>query len=221
DAPLVASLRAEFGLLAALRDPLLCRVREFGRLPPGAPMPGAPPGASARGGLFYTRELVSGVDLARAAADAGRRLGPVCRWLAWAARGLDALHRAGLRHGDFKPKNAIATDDDPDRPVRLIDFGLAIAESARRSSGTLAYMAPEILGRRAVDRRADLYALGVALYELTSGRLTSGDRSGPAVVDWHLGGARPSLREVRPDAPAALVDLVARLIARDPDDRLP
>src|SRR6185503_15336839 len=126
----------------------------------GLELPGRAP--SAAGGLFYTRELVPGVDLATAAADEGRRLATVCRWLASAARGLEALHRAGLRHGDFKPKNAIATGQEP--VVRLIDFGLAIAETLRRSAGTLAYMAPEVLSGRAVDRRADLYALGISLH---------------------------------------------------------
>jgi serine/threonine-protein kinase PknK len=215
DAPIVAGLRAEFGLLAALRDPLLGRVFDFGRLPADLELPGRPPGR----GLFYTRELIPGVDLAAAAADDGRRLAGVCRMLAWAGRGLEVLHRAGLRHADFKPRNAIATGGE--RPVRLIDFGLAIAETVRRAAGTLAYMAPEILAGRAVDRRADLYALGVSLYELATGRLPSGERSGASLIDWHHGGDRPSLREERSDAPSALVDLCARLLARDPDDRLP
>ena len=217
DGAIVASLRAEFGLLAALRDPLLGRVFDFGRLPAGIELPGRTPAAA--GGLFYTRELVPGVDLASAAAGEGRRLGAICLWLASAARGLEVLHQAGLRHGDFKPKNAIATGET--RAVRLIDFGLATAENRRRPAGTLAYMAPEILAGRAVDRRADLYALGISLHELCAGRLPSGERSGASLIDWHLGGERPSLRSERRDTPAAIDDLCARLTARDPDDRLP
>jgi len=217
DGPIVASLRAEFGLLAALRNPLLGRVFDFGRLPAELELPGRPPGGP--GGLFYTRELVPGVDLATAAADEGRQLNAVCRWLAAAARGLEVLHQAGLRHGDFKPKNAIASEKD--RAVRLIDFGLAVAETRRRAAGTLAYMAPEILAGRAVDRRADLYALGISLHELATGRLPSGERSGASLVDWHLGGEPVSLRALRRDAPAALVDLCAQLCAREPDERLP
>jgi transcriptional regulator with GAF, ATPase, and Fis domain/tetratricopeptide (TPR) repeat protein len=219
-APTVASLRAEFGLLAPLRDPLLCRVHDFGRLPPGLELPGSPVGAAGRGGLFYTRELVAGRDLGAAAAAAGRDLGRVCAWMASAARGLDALHRAGLRHGDFKPGNAIAVDRRAGL-VRLIDFGLASAETDRRSAGTLAYMAPEVLERRATDRRADLYSLGVALYQLLTGALPSGERGGAELIAWHLQSERPSLGAARPDAPAAVVDLVAHLFARDPDDRLP
>ena len=217
DGPIVASLRAEFGLLAALRDPLIGRVFDFGRLPADLELPGRPAGAG--GGVFYTRELVPGVDLATAAGEEGRSLAAVCRWLASAARGLEVLHAAGLRHGDFKPKNAIATGEG--HAVRLIDFGLATAETRRRAAGTLAYMAPEILAGRAVDRRADLYALGISLHELATGRLPAGERSGASLVDWHLGGERPSLREARRDAPPALVDLCARLCAPEPDDRLP
>ncbi|HUS62931.1 MAG TPA: serine/threonine-protein kinase, partial [Kofleriaceae bacterium] len=235
DGELAASLRSEFGVLAALRHPLLCRVHDFGRLPAGLALPGAPDGAAERGGLFYTRELVAGVDLGAAAAAAAHAVAPVCRWLAAAARGLDVLHRAGLRHGDFKPRNAIV--DDGDRPttsgrssrqiptvdlpgVRLIDFGLAAGETSIRSAGTLAYMAPEVLARRRVDRRADLYALGVALFELVSGALPSGTRGPAELAAWHLQRERPAL-PARRGVPPALGELAARLIAFDPDDRLP
>ena len=219
-ADLVASLRSEFGVLAALRDPLLCRVFDFGRLPPGSDLPGAPEGAAAGDGVFYTRELVTGLDLGRAAAEAGRAVAPICRWLAWAARGLDALHRAGLRHGDFKPANAIVCGPDREQ-VRLIDFGLAGAETASRRAGTLVFMAPELLRGGSVDRRADLYALGVALWQLVTGHSPAGDRSRADLVEWHLGRERPNLATARPDAPASLVELASRLMARDPDERLP
>ena len=219
-APLVAALRAEFGLLAVLRDPLLCRVHDFGRLPAGLELPGAPAEAAERGGFFYTRELVPGADLAAAAERSGRAITDICHWMASAARGLDALHRAGMRHGDFKPKNAIAVAGGQGL-VRLIDFGLAGGETERRSAGTLAFMAPEVIQRRPVDRRADLYAVGVALYQLLTGELPSGDRAGGDLVSWHLAAERPPLAVARPDAPPDLAGLVDRLLARDPDDRPP
>ncbi len=216
DAGLVEALRAEFGVLATIHHPRLCRVFDFGRLPADAALDGAPESAG-RGGYFLTRELVDGVPLGDRAAAVGRDLGQVCRLLCEAARGLEVLHAAGMRHGDFKPANAIAA---PAGTVRLIDFGLAVEEGVQRSAGTLAYMAPEILTQRAVDRRADLYALGVSLFELVTGLLPSGDRRGAELIAWHTGGARPRLSAHLP-VPDALDRLCDRLVASAPDDRLP
>ncbi len=222
DDGLVASLRAEFRVLATLRHPALCRVRDFGRLPPDA---GLDPETEGGRGYFFTRELVPGVPLADDAAASGRDLARIARSCADAARGLDVLHRAGMRHGDFKPSNAIVEPrrcaNDPGGRVRLIDFGLTARETDRLRGGTLPYMAPEIARDADVDRRADLYALGVSLYELATGQLPSGARGGSELLRWHIEGARPDLRGARPDAPPALARLVAALIARDPRDRLP
>ncbi|HTM21002.1 MAG TPA: serine/threonine-protein kinase, partial [Kofleriaceae bacterium] len=215
DRDLVGALRAEFGVLATLRHPRLGRVHDFGRLPVGAELEGAP--EDARGGLFLTRELVEGIDLEAAAVAADRNLGAICGLLADAAQGLELLHHAGMRHGDFKPANAIAGPAG----VRLVDFGLTTEETTPRSAGTLAYMAPEMLVHRAVDRRADLYALGVALYQLATGEPPSGTRRGAELVDWHLQGTRPPLRALRPDAPESVDRLYAQLAARLPADRLP
>lgn len=208
---LVAALRAEFGVLASLRHPLLCRVYDFGRLPEQAL-------GDERAGLFFTRELIDGVDLESAATQTERSPGAVCALVAQAARGLSALHQTGLRHGDFKPANAIV---DPRGGVRLIDFGLAVGEATVRASGTLAYMAPEVLARREVDRRADLYALGVSLFQLCAGKLPSGARSGAQLVSWHLEGTRPALSSLVPNVPEALDRLVAQLLAPSVEDRVP
>ncbi len=212
DRVLVAALRSEFRVLAALRHPRLGRVYDFGKLPPGSQLPGAPPTAATRGGYFLTRELVDGEDLAAAARE--RQASEVCHLLADAAQLLDVLHRSGMRHGDFKPANAIV---DPAGGVHLIDYGLATAEHARASAGTLPYVAPEILQRGPVDRRADLYALGIVLYELCAGALPSGEASGGELVDWHCGDARPAL----PNVPDSIAAVYRRLSARDPDERYP
>jgi len=208
---LVASLRGEFGVLASLHHPLLCRVFDFGRLPAGVLQSLVP-------GLFLTRQLIDGVDLEAAAVQAERDLGQMCRTMAQAARGLSALHRAGLRHGDFKPSNAIV---DRRGAVRLIDFGLTVAEATVKAAGTLAYMAPEVLARRATDRRADLYALGVSLFQLYAGELPSGGRVGAALMSWHLEGARPRLSAMVKGVPPTLDRLVTQLLSADPDERVP
>jgi hypothetical protein len=123
---------------------------------------------------------------------------------------LAAAHRAGLVHRDLKPENVLLT---PDGTVKLADFGLALPaeEQARltRSDvrvGTPAYMAPEQLEARGdVDARADLYAMGVMLYEMLTGRLPVGRFEKPSA---HMPEAAP------------FDDLVLRLLERDPARRL-
>ncbi len=211
---LTMALRSEFGVLATVRHPRLCRVYDFGRLPAGAKLPG---GADTRtGGFFLTREIIDGADLRVAAADA--TIGEICVLLADAARSLEVLHAAGLRHGDFKPANAIV---DSDGCVRLIDFGLSVGESVRRSAGTLAYLAPEVIERKSVDRRADLYALGIVLFELCAGALPSEARRGSELHGWHCRGARPVLSSVCEHVAPELDELVARLMDPDPGRRPP
>ena len=91
------------------------------------------------------------------------------------ARALAAAHAAGVIHRDLKPENVLITDDGA---VKVVDFGIAYVENAERTRltrdgalvGTPAYMAPEQLGGRPVDARTDIYAAGVLLAEMVSGR---------------------------------------------------
>ena len=205
---LVESLRREFRTLATVRHPLLCQVYDFGQLPESAEFRGG-----SGPGFFLARELLAGDDLS-SLRDKSETA--VALAFAQAARGLDVLHRAGLRHGDFKPANALVCSGT----VRLIDFGLSSREGGRRGGGTLAYCAPEVLDGRPIDRRADLYALGVSLFEILCGRLPSGDRSGHELIAWHQGGSRPLLVE-QSSAGEELSHLVARLLNPDPNSRFP
>jgi serine/threonine protein kinase len=137
------------------------------------------------------------------------------------------LHGEGLVHRDLKPENILVRPDG--RPV-LVDFGL-IAEFAGRlsretlvvetgTSGTLRYMAPEQLQGRLLDARADLYALGCILYELLTGRPPFPGLQ-PQQVVWghlHTPPRRPS--ELMEGLPAELDELVLRLLAKEPRERL-
>src|SRR5213078_4816787 len=106
---------------------------------------------------------------------------------------------------------------------RLIDFGL-VARGGRRHdqvAGTLLYSAPEQTGmlRRPVDGRADLYALGVVLFECLAGELPFRAGDAGELIQMHLAVPAPDVRSVRPDVSAALAAVVDALLAKDPDDR--
>ncbi len=143
------------------------------------------------------------------------------------AEGLSAAHRSGLIHRDIKPENIIL--EGPDRQVKIIDFGLArdAGDDPSMASvtvdgavvGTPAYMSPERLGDRVVDARADLFGLGVILYELLADRLPFKGTSMMAMLASIARGSPPLLTSVAPGVPEDVSDLVMRLIAHDPADR--
>ncbi|MEZ5966697.1 MAG: protein kinase [Planctomycetota bacterium] len=158
----------------------------------------------------------------RARVDLHRAVG----WIEAAARALHEAHEAGVVHRDIKPGNILITED---RPV-LLDFGLARTDSVTAGDtvtrtgtvmGTLAYMAPELLGSRATQagRRADVYSLGVTLYECLTHRL-------PFEADSEIGLARAieteepvEPRSRNPAIPVDLAAVVTTAIARAPGRR--
>lgn len=136
---------------------------------------------------------------------------------------LSYIHAHGLVHRDLKPSNILV---DPDRRVRLMDFGLAkyLAEDrgitvSGKVVGTYRYMAPEQALGEPLDARADLYALGVILYELMSGQPPY-DASTPAEL-WQriLDEEPPSLQSLNPGVDDQIAYIAQRLLRKDPDDR--
>lgn len=141
------------------------------------------------------------------------------------AAGLGAAHGHNLVHRDIKTDNVILVG--PARRVRIIDFGLVREASAPSHSltldglvvGTPSYMAPERAIDGEVDGRADLFGLGVILYEMLTGRLPYAGRSFVAVLAAIARGTPTAIADVAPEVPPAVADLVMRLIAHDPADR--
>ncbi len=143
------------------------------------------------------------------------------------AQALAVVHEQAVVHGDVKPANVVV--DAATTRVRFIDFGIAAPlsrEGERVASGdshaaTLAYCAPEQTGRmnRAVDTRADLYAMGVTFFELFTGALPFRELDALALVHAHLARVAPRADALAPELPAPLADLVARLLRKDPDER--
>ncbi len=145
-----------------------------------------------------------------------------------ACEALDALahaHERGIAHRDIKPDNIMCS---PEGAV-LVDLGIAraIAQSGEdrvtRSGfvvGTEQYMSPEqARGVADVDGRTDVYSLGVVLFEMIAGRPPFASPHATAVLDMHQRQPAPSLREFRPDTPAALAEAVTRALAKDPAER--
>jgi diguanylate cyclase (GGDEF)-like protein len=134
---------------------------------------------------------------------------------------LAAAHRAGLVHRDVKPDNIII---GPDGSANLVDFGLAMRVDNTLdglTAGTLAYGAPEQSGvlRRAVDGRADLYSLGIVLFECATGVVPFTAADVGELLRLHAVQPAPDARSIRPELSAGLAAVLTRLLAKDPDDR--
>lgn len=134
-----------------------------------------------------------------------------------ACAGLAEAHRAGILHRDLKPQNLMI---DEHQRLRILDFGIArplAADGPTREGaliGTPAYMAPEQLAGRGADARSDLFALGLVLYEMTTGRLPAGqDAAG------RHGAPPPAPSSLNPAVPPSLDGLILQCLAADPADR--
>jgi WD40 repeat protein len=183
---------------------------------------------SHEGAPFIVFELLTGGSLRALAKERGGRLPwrEAATLGAQVARGLAAIHRAGLVHRDVKPENVLL---DSEGRAKLTDFGLVRFESAAelkatvaltKSSetlGTLAFMAPEQAGGE-VHAPADVYALGATLFALVAGRPPF-DGSGVEVVAKHLLEAPPSPRSLARDCPRELEALILKMLAKAPAAR--
>lgn len=142
--------------------------------------------------------------------------------------GLQAVHGAGVLHRDIKPENVFLHDGDAGVAPKLIDFGLARGVEGKRITsqgkavGTPGYMAPEqARGEAELDHRVDLYAVGVVLYEMLTGRLPA---RGETMMDLMVAAATEDpwpLTDERPDLAGPIEDGVMKALARHRDDRYP
>lgn len=174
--------------------------------------------------VFLTMELVEGESLrervSRGPLPEEEALGITKQVL----RGLSALHGLGIVHRDVKPGNVLLT---PSGVAKLADFGLALdteSDETRATQtggllGTVEYLAPEQAVGGEVDGRADLYAVGVMLFEMVTGEVPFRRGTSIATVLAHLNEKARELRQVRPSTPRWLSEVVARLMSKDPGDR--
>jgi eukaryotic-like serine/threonine-protein kinase len=171
---------------------------------------------------YLVMELLEGESLAERIGRAGPMApAEAARVVAAVAGALEAAHRAGVVHRDVKPGNVFLTAGGE---VKVLDFGIALAagEAALTTGdliGTAAYLAPErVLGQRATPA-ADVYALGVVLYELLAGRRPFEAGSEIELAMAHVNGRPASLALVAPSAPPHLVAACEQAMAKDPSAR--
>src|ERR1700736_4567371 len=174
------------------------------------------------GRLYVDMRLIEGRDLQTVLGDGPLEPGRAVRIIGEVAKALRAAHKVGLVHRDVKPSNILLDEDDF---AYLIDFGIARGAdqtgltSTGAMIGTWHYMAPERLGAREVDARSDIYALACVLYEcLTGSRPFPGDTLESQVAA-HLTAPPPQPSTAHPEVPAQFDQVIARGMAKDPDQR--
>jgi serine/threonine-protein kinase len=218
----VARFLNEARLAARLKSDHLCQVLDAGVTENGLP--------------FIAMELLEGCDLARLLYERRAPL-PVGEAVEYVVQALDAVaeaHARGVVHRDLKPSNLFLTQLPGAPPViKVLDFGISKVDdafgtghvpsnitSSRAIIGSPTYMSPEqIQNVKKTDSRADIWSVGVILYELMSGTLPfRGETPGEIFVQIIEGQAVP-LSKLRPEVPSALSDVVVRCLRRNVDER--
>jgi eukaryotic-like serine/threonine-protein kinase len=173
---------------------------------------------------YLVMELVEGVNLADVLRDGPLPAGLAAHVGAQVAAALGTAHQAGIVHRDVKPGNVLLTSDGI---AKLADFGIARALGAVTARltrtgmvlGTARYLAPEQLRDEPIDARADVYALGLVMYEALSGRAPFGEGNAVEVAARRLTTSLPPLGELADGAPSGLVEVIDWATRVDPRER--
>jgi eukaryotic-like serine/threonine-protein kinase len=209
----------EARIISQLSHPRICALHDVGR--DGS-------------GDYLVMELLEGDTLAARVMRGPLPIETVLAYGADIASALAAAHARGIVHRDLKPANVMITKSG----IKLLDFGLAkmLAPDPVPSAsgavtapldltetgtvlGTLHYMSPEQLEGRAADERTDIFALGIVLFEMATGKRPYSGTSRPAIISALMAPEPPSILAARPDAPPALDRLIRTCLAKDPAAR--
>ena len=203
----VLRFKREFRSLVRLRHPNLAEVFDFG--------------TTADGNHYFTMEYIDGSDLLELSKGlATEALYPL---IVQVLRALEYIHSRGLVHYDVKPTNILVkrpTADGEEPVAKLMDFGLAREATplpATHIRGTVSYVAPEVT--KGVDRRADLYSLGVMLYQITTKRLPFVGQTDISILRQHIQKTPLPPRQINKDIPEGLETIILRLLSKEPADR--
>jgi hypothetical protein len=188
------------------------------------------------GGLFIVMEHLDGMDLEAFIRTQPRlAVGEAVGYLMQACEGVRAAHALGIIHRDLKPSNLFLAKEVSGAPrIKVLDFGVSKLINAPSDVGSTAggltgtnsmlgspvYMSPEQLtDPRSVDVRADIWSLGMILFELLTGRRAFEASTMPQLGTLILHGKPESVRTFRPELPAGLAAIIDRCLQRDPADR--
>ncbi|MBX3623135.1 MAG: serine/threonine protein kinase [Rhizobacter sp.] len=204
---LLARFANERRVLARLEHPNIVRILDGGSTDAGVP--------------YLVMEYVDGVALNnwcdRHHLDIAARVELVAR----VCDGVQAAHRHLIVHRDLKPQNIlVGSDGEP----RVLDFGIARVAHHHENEGDIAggspyYMSPEQVKHQPVDRRCDVFSLGVVLYELLTGTRPFRGASLKEITDAVVSFEPPKAHEVDPSVPKALSEIAARAMEKNPEDR--
>ncbi len=219
DADLRQRFEREARVVSSLNHPHICTLYDIGRQD---------------GVDFLVMEYLEGETLARRLEKGPLPLDQVLRYAIEIAGALDEAHRYGIVHRDLKPGNVMLTKTG----AKLLDFGLAKRQSARDASGdsglstekesltekgmmlgTLAYMAPEQVEGKEADARTDIFALGVVIYEMATGKKAFEGESKASLAVAILTSQPSPITTLQPLTPAALERVVRKSLAKDPEER--
>jgi hypothetical protein len=202
-----------------LKSEHVARVLDVGKLESGAP--------------YMVMEYLEGSDLATVLAEQGPLpLGSACDWIMQACEAVAEAHAAGIVHRDLKPENLFLTRAVGGAPkVKVLDFGVSKAVKGpsgdllgltrtRAMLGSPLYMSPEQMrSSRDVDSRADIWAMGVVLFQLLTARWPFEADSMPELCLKVVSDPPLSLATLRPDVPQGIVGVVERCLSKDPAKR--
>ncbi len=219
---IVARFHQEALAATAIGHEHIVEVNDMGRTPEGA--------------IFMVLEFLSGTDFAGLLEKEPRLpIGRVVHIVVQVCDGLAAAHAKGIVHRDLKPENIflLKRGGDPDF-VKVLDFGISKFQSSDTGGGagraatktgsimgTAYYMSPEqAQGKKSVDHRTDIWALGVILYRALTGRYPFDDDAYPMLIVKICTETPTPIRTLRPDVPEALANVIDRCLTRDVDRRV-
>jgi serine/threonine-protein kinase len=192
---------------SALDHPNICTIHEIGETETGE--------------LFIAMSYYEGPSLKEKIGSGPLPVREALAHFADVAEGLRRAHEARIVHRDIKPANLMLGERGE---VKIVDFGLAKMSGVDltrepKAMGTIAYMSPEQTHGAGVDRRTDIWSLGVLLYEMLTGRRPfRGDGQGPLIYAIRYSEPIP-IRELRSEVPAVVASVVSRCLEKDPANR--
>ncbi|MGH8051873.1 MAG: serine/threonine-protein kinase, partial [Arenimonas sp.] len=174
---------------------------------------------------FFVMEFVDGESLSAVIKREGRlQVGDALKILHQSAKGLSVAHERGVIHRDIKPGNLMLSQRGQ---IKIADFGIALANHDFNSKltgtgefvGTPGYLSPEVCLGKMVDQRSDIFALGIVLFEMLTGRTPFSDESPLKLMLDVVQSQIPDVRELNTDVDLDVATILSRMLEKDPNDR--